>query len=103
MGGHIGDDLGGHFSRRQFEVHHAGGDDAARHAIVLGGFGFLGQHQAALTLDFARPQRAVAAGAGEHDANGPLVLVLCQGTEEKINRQALGASSDRFDELKPAI
>ena len=83
--GHIGDQPGWHFGRRQNIVHQAGRDGAARHAVVLGGVGGLRDDHAALALDRSYPQRAVAAGAREHDADGPLVLILGQGSEEKVD------------------
>ncbi len=86
--GHEGNELGGHLGRRQHEVHQTGGYGAARHAVVLGGFGVLSHDHAALALDRPHAQRAVAAGAGEHDADGPLVLVLGQGAEEKVDGQS---------------
>ena len=76
--GRVGDELGGHLGRRQYKIHQAGGDGAARHAVVLGGCRVLGHDHAALALDRPHAQRAVAAGAGEHDADGPFALVLGQ-------------------------
>ena len=49
------------------------------------------------------PQRAVAAGAREHDADRPLVLVLGQGAEEEVNRQAQAARRGRFQQLQRAV
>jgi hypothetical protein len=92
--GHIGDELGGHLGRRQLVVHQAGGDGAARHAVVFGGGGVLGHDHAALALDGPHAQGAVAAGAGEHDADGPLALVLGQGAEEEVDGQALAAGRE---------
>ena len=48
-------------------------DGAARHAVVLRGLGRLRDGHAALALDGAYAERAVAAGAGKHDADGALV------------------------------
>ena len=72
-------------------VHQAGGDGAARHAVILGGVGVLGHDHAALALDGPHAQGAVAAGARKHDADGPLALVLGQGAEEEVDRQTLAA------------
>ena len=99
----VGDELGRHLGRRQHVVHQAGGDGAARHAVVLGGFGVLRHDHAALALDRPHAQGAVAAGAGEHDADGPLVLVLGQGAEEEVDRQALAARRGRFQQLQRAV
>ena len=38
--GHIGDELGRHLGGGQHVIDHAGGDGAARHAVVLAGSGF---------------------------------------------------------------
>ncbi len=67
-----------HLSRQQFVVHQAGGDGAARHAVVLGRIRSLGHDHAALGLDIPQSLGSVTAGAGEHDADGPFVLVLGQ-------------------------
>ena len=47
--------------------------------------------------------RAVAAGAGEHDADRPLVLVLGQRAEEEVNRQAMAARRGRFQQLERTV
>ena len=72
------DELGGHFRRGQFEIHQFGGDGVARHAVIFGGCGGLDHDHAALALDCPHPKGAVAAGAGKHDADRPLVLVMRQ-------------------------
>ena len=99
----VGDQLGRHFGRRQCVVHQAGGDGAARHAFELGGFRVLRHHHAALALDRAHALRAVAAGAGQHDADGTLALVLCERAKEKVDRQALAARGGRFQQLQRAV
>lgn len=91
--GHVGDELGGHFGRRQLVVYHAGGYGAPRHAIIFGGGGVLGHDHAALALDCPNAQGAVAAGARKDDADGPLMLVLGEGPEEEVNGQALAAGA----------
>ena len=98
--GDVGDQLGRHLGRRQHVVHQTGGDGAARHAVVLGGFRVLRHRHAALALDRAQPQGAVAAGAREHDADGPFVLVLGQRAEEEVDRQALAAWRGGLEELQ---
>jgi hypothetical protein len=58
----------------------AGGNGAVRHPahrvmIELG----LRQRQPAIFLDGAQAERAIAAGAGQYDANGVFPLILGQG------------------------
>ena len=101
--GDIGHELGGHLGRRKLVIHQARGNGAAWHAVVFGGCGVLGHDHAALALDGPHAQGAVAAGARKHDADGPLVLVLGKGAEEKIDRQALAAGGGRFQQLERAV
>ena len=61
--GDVGDELGRHLGRRQYIVHQTGGDGAARHAVVLGGFGVLRHDHATLALDRPHAQGAIAASA----------------------------------------
>ena len=65
--------------------------------------GFWTIDHAALALDRPHAQRAVAAGAREHDADGPLALVLGQGAEEEVDRQAQAARRGRFQQVQRAI
>ena len=51
--------------------------------LYLGRFGILRHRHAALALDRPQPQRAVAAGAREHDADRSLVLIVSQRFKEK--------------------
>ncbi len=74
--GNVCDELGRHFGRGHLVVHQTGGNRAARHAVELGGIGILRHDHAAFSLDVPQAQGAVAAGAGEYDADGPLALVL---------------------------
>ena len=99
----VGDELGRHLGRRQHIVHQAGGDGAARHAVVFGGFGVLRHRHAAFALDRPHPLGAVTAGAREHDADGPLALVLGQGAEEEVNRQTMAARRGGFQQLQRAV
>ena len=59
----IGDQLGGHLGRGQLVVHQPGGEGAAGHAVELGRSGVLRHDHAALALDGAHSQRAIAAGS----------------------------------------
>ena len=43
---------------------------------------------ASFALDGTQAERAIAAGTGEDDANGSLVLVLCERAKKEIYRQA---------------
>jgi hypothetical protein len=101
--GHIGDELGGHLGRGQFVVHKPRGDGAARHAVVFGGLRVLGHNHAALALDGPHPQGAVAAGAREHHADGPLALVMGQRPEKEVDGQALAAWGRRLQQLQRAV
>ena len=101
--GRISHQLGGHLGGRQHEVHQARGQGTLRHAGELGGLGGLGHHHAALALDGPDAQGAVAAGAREHDADGPLALVLGQGAEEEVDGQALAARRRRLQQLQGAV
>ena len=74
-----------------------------RHAVVFGGFGVLRHRHAAFALDRPHALGAVAAGAREHDADGPLALVLGQGAEEKVDRQAMAARRGGFQQLQRAV
>ncbi|EXI73467.1 MAG: hypothetical protein AW07_02679 [Candidatus Accumulibacter sp. SK-11] len=86
----------GHVRRGQLVVHHAGGDGAPRHAVVLSRIGTLGDDQSALVLDRADALRAVAAGAGEYDADGPFMLVLGERAKEEVDGQAVATRFGRF-------
>jgi hypothetical protein len=99
----VGDQLRRHLGRRQHEVDQPGGDRAARHPIVLGGFGVLRHHHAALALDRPQPQRTIASRARQHDADRPLVLVLGQGSKEEVDRQPQASRCGRFQQLQGTI
>ena len=77
--------LGRHICGRKHIVHQAGVDGAAGHAVIFRGFGVLGHGHPPFPLDRPQPQRAVTAGAGKHDADGQLVLILRQRAEEEID------------------
>ncbi len=101
--GYIGHELGRHLGRRKLVIHQAGGNGAARHAVVLCGTGVLGHNHATLALDGPHAQSAVAAGAGEHNADGPFMLVLGQGTKEEVNRQTLTTWGGWLHQLERTI
>ncbi len=100
--GRKGNQLGRHLGRRQLKVHETGGDGAAGHAVILGGFRALHHDHAALALDGPHPQGAVTAGAGEDHADGPVVLILGQRAEEKVNGQAAAARGGGLQQLEGA-
>ncbi len=75
--------------RRENEVGDPRGDRAARHAVVLRFGRILHDHQAAALLDRRQAEAAVAAGAGQDDAHGPVRVVLRQGLEQEVEGQAL--------------
>ena len=93
----------GHLGRRQHVVDQAGGDHAARHAVVLGRLRRLRHDHAAFALDRARAERAVAARAREHDANRALVLILRQGAEEEIDWQPQSPWRRRLEQVERAV
>ena len=101
--GDVGHEPPRHLGRRQYIVHQAGVDGTVRHAVVLGGLGVLRHRHAAFALDRPQAQGPVAAGPREHDADGPLVLVLGQRAEEKVNRQAQAAGRGLFQQLQCAV
>jgi hypothetical protein len=50
-----------------------------------------------------RPQRAVRAHAGKNHADAVFLLVLRQGAEKEINRQAQPARRRRFEQVQHAV
>nr|WP_255604410.1 hypothetical protein [Oscillochloris sp. ZM17-4] len=99
----IGDELRRHGRRLQHIVDHTGGDGAAGHAVVLGALGGLRHGHAALALDGAQAEGAIAAGAREHDADRALVLVLGQRAEQVVDRQAQAARRHRLKQMQGAV
>ena len=66
-------------------------DGAAEYRVVFGGFQRLGHGHAAVFLDRPQTERAVRAGAREHDADSVFAAVFGQGAEETVDRRALAA------------
>ena len=58
---------------------------------------------AAFALDGPHPEGAVAAGAGKDNADGAFALVLGERAEEEVDRQALAARGNRFQQLQRAV
>ena len=73
---------------REREVHAPGGDGAARHTVVLGGFRFLREGDPALGLNRFQPQRAVGGRARKDDADGACALIFRQRLQESVYRMA---------------
>lgn len=82
-----GQELGGHFLGRQHEIDQSRGNGAFGHAIELGAFLALDHDHAAAFLDGPDPSHAIAARSGKDDSDGPLALILGQGTEKDIDGQ----------------
>ena len=101
--GHISHELGRHFGRCELVIHHAGVQGAARHAVKFAGVGILHHDHATLGLYGPHAQSSVATGTGEHDTNRPLALVLRQGAEQKVNRQAMAARRGGLQQLECAV
>ncbi len=99
----VGDQLLRHLVRRKDIVHLAGGDGAAGHSVVGRRFRALDHGHSAFALDRFETQGAVGAGAREHDADRPLMLVLGQGAKEKINRQTQAPRRPRFQQVQFAV
>ena len=93
----IGDALGG---KNQIDA--AGRDGATGHRIVLGRV-ILREGEPALGFDRLQPQRAVAGRAGQHDADGPLALVLRQRFKKRIDRPMRAARPHTRLELQHAL
>ena len=88
---------------RQHVVGRVGGDRAPRHAIMLSGGGLLDEGNTADRLDLLQAERAVGAAAGEDDADGPLLLILGQRPEEKVDRHVRRSSRGGRREPQDAL
>ena len=100
----IVDELPRHGLDRHDVIDQAGGRRAARHALQGRGIELgLRQRQAAVLLDGADADRAVAPDTREHDADGALATVLGQRGEEGIDRPAKLARRRRRGDLENAI
>ena len=100
----IVDELPRHGLDRHDVIDQAGGRRAARHALQGRGIELgLRQRQAAVLLDGADADRAIAPDTREHDADGTLATVLGQRGEEGIDRPAMLARRRRRRDLENAI
>ena len=70
------------------QVHGAGRDRAARHAVIAGLVGVLRDDKAAVLLHRLQAKAAVGAGARQDDADGARAAVLGQRMQQEIERQA---------------
>ena len=64
-----------HLVHGQDIIHESGGDGAAGHVVIMGGFWLLHHSHTAVLFHRPQPQRAFRAGAGQDDADGPFLLV----------------------------
>ncbi len=78
----------GHCLGCEHQVDNAGVDRAAWHPIEMSALGTLRDYQSADFMDLADTARAVAAGAGQDDADRSIAGVLRQRTKEGVDRQA---------------
>ena len=78
-----------HLRGGQDEIDILGRDGVAGHILKCGGIRCLGDGQPSLGFDAFHPQAAIAAGPGEHDADGALLLVAGQRAEEEVDGQAV--------------
>jgi hypothetical protein len=101
----VGDELFRHALDRHRQVDETGSDGALGHAGMArtGMVGRLRERQAAMLLDGLDAERAVAAGAGEHDADGIFGLVLGKGGKERVDRRALAAVDDGANAQSPLL
>jgi hypothetical protein len=59
----------------------------------------LRQRKSSPLFDFAQSQRAIGAHTRENNADAMLLLILRQGSEEKINWQTLSALRQGFKQM----
>jgi hypothetical protein len=100
---HVGDELFRHGFDGHRKVDQTRGDGALGHAGMArtGVVGRLSERQAAMLLDRLDAERAVAASAGKHNADGTFGLVVRKGGEERVNRGALATVGDRANAQPP--
>ena len=92
-----------HLVRRLDHIDHPGRNGAARHALILGRLRILGDRHAGLGLDRSQPHGAVAAGPGQDDPHGSVLLVFRQRTEEVIDGQRHAILRGRLHEVQDAM
>ncbi len=94
-----GEDFG-NLRHREHEVHGAGHDRAARHAVILGIVWILHDNQPALLLDRLQPQAAVAAGSRQDHADRAFAELFGQRVQEEVERQARAVTLARLREAQ---
>ncbi len=92
-----------HLARRLDHIDHPGGYGAARHALILGRLRILRDRHAGLGLDRSQPHGTVAAGPGQDDPDGSLLLILRQRTEEVIDGQRHAILRGGLHEVQDAV
>ena len=95
--------LAGDAFGRQDKVDRAGGDDAARHAVMLGGGLILSEGDAALGMDFGHAQGAVGAGTRENHADGVGALIFGERAHESVDGHGLAANLFAGREVQSAL
>jgi hypothetical protein len=76
---------------------------AERHAVELRAGHALREHHAPGTLDVDDPARAIAAASRQHDRDGLRPLVLCERTEELVDREREALRRILVGQDQPAI
>ena len=100
--GVFGEDLGD-LRDREHEVHGAGQDRAARHAVILGLVRILRDDEPALLLDRLQSQAAVAAGPREDHADRALAEFFGQRAQKEVERPARAVALARLRKAQDAI
>lgn len=78
----------GDLRHRRDQIHRPGTDGAARHAVVIGLLGILGDGEAALHPDGLEADGAVRAGSRKHHPHGGVAIFARQRLQQEIERQA---------------
>ena len=73
---------------RQHKVNRARHDCAPRHAIIAGLIGILRDDESASFLHDLQPKAAIGPGSRKDHADGARTVLLCQGVQQKVERQA---------------
>ena len=87
----------------QNEIDGAGRDGAARHPLIFGLVGILGDDETAHFLDRLGADAAIVAGAGKDDANGTLAEILGERLQQHVEGHAHGFMPLREREAYRAI
>ena len=103
--GMVGDanQFAGNAFGREDKINGAGGDDAARHAVMLGGGLILSEGDAALGMDFGHAQGAVGARTRKNHANGVGALIFGERAHEGVDGHGLAANFFAGGEVQSAL